>query len=122
MESGSYQSQWPGDQAFPGQEPADSLVDEFFLLSRVGQGRLPGKCLEVAVPDLDLNALGMKFSLPQLAGQFFSLFPEALADPLTILSILVKGGFTAHGLDHIALLDATMIHTHGQFLNLFQVI
>ena len=42
MESGSYQSQWPGDQAFPGQEPADSLVDEFFLLSRVGQGR----CLE----------------------------------------------------------------------------
>ena len=67
MESGSYQSQWPGDQAFPGQEPADSLVDEFFILSRVGQGCLLRKCLEVAVPDLDLNALRMKISLPQLA-------------------------------------------------------
>ena len=122
MESGSYQSQWPGDQAFLGQEPADSLVDKFFILSRIGQGRLPRKCLEVAVPDFDLNALGMKFSLPQLAGQFLSLFLKALADPLTILSILLKGGFTAHGLDHLVLFDATMIHTHGQFLNLFQVI
>lgn len=64
MESGSYESQWPGDQTLLGQEPADGLVDDFLVLSRVGQGRLPGKCLEVAVPDLDLNALGMKISFP----------------------------------------------------------